>query len=362
MTASDDYRKYFTEEIEFMQATDAPPAPPEYAVPGLIPMRQLTQLSGQGGIGKSLLTMQLAGATVLGGRTWIDDRKIERGPALVFGAEDTLEIMHSRIADVARHHGTTVSDLIQQGLHVVSYAGSDMTLARVDSDGDMEATKLYVSIWYRAQEIRPRIIVFDTRSDIFGGDENNRSQVSGFMNLMLQLALAVNCAIVINAHPSIAGSNSGTSGSTAWYGKFRANLHFRHASKDEGGGFDPDLLVLEATKNQYGALAPKVMLRFRDGVFVPASAGSDADPETTERLAEQVFLNLLDRFKSKGRSVCDKKGTTYAPALFAKEREAKSARLDNKALEEAMRRLFAAGKLQVITDGPKSRKRSRIST
>jgi hypothetical protein len=61
-----------------------------------------------------------------------------------------------------------------------------------------------------------------------------------------------------------------------------------------------------------------------------------------------------------GRNVTDKKGTSYAPACFAKEQEAKALNLNSKALEDAMRRLFTKNKIHVVTEGPQSRQRSRL--
>jgi hypothetical protein len=67
----------------------------------------------------------------------------------------------------------------------------------------------------------------------------------------------------------------------------------------------------------------------------PKQAGSAAN--TT---AEEVFLTLLKRYTASNRKVGSKPGRNYAPALFAKEREAKQAKLGNTALQEAMLRLF----------------------
>jgi hypothetical protein len=102
------------------------------------------------------------------------------------------------------------------------------------------------------------------------------------------------------------------------------------------------------------------MLRFENGIFVPEMRGGSTDPQVAEQRADEVFLNLLDRYGQAGRNVCDKRGTTFAPALFAKEKEATSQKLNKSALADAMIRLFASGKLRVVTDGPASRPRSRI--
>jgi hypothetical protein len=69
------------------------------------------------------------------------------------------------------------------------------------------------------------------------------------------------------------------------------------------------------------------------------------DRAAQELKADEVFLALLRRFTLANRSVSDRSGTNYAPALFAKEDEAKKAGFNNKTLADAMRRLFATGKI-----------------
>jgi len=137
-------------------------------------------------------------------------------------------------------------------------------------------------------------------------------------------------------------------------------MYLRAANKDEGGLTDPDLRVLEFMKHQYGALAPSVLLRYQNGVFVPEMPGGSLDPKVAEQRAEQTFMALLGRFTREGRNVTDKKGTTYAPACFAKEQETKSEKLNKGMLIGAMLRLFESGKIRVVTEGPTSRQRSRI--
>lgn len=359
----DDYHERFKREhglktdITFMDAI-TPPSQREWAVPGCILKRQVTMLYGEGAIGKSILALQLAGATVLA-REWLGC-KPEPGPVIYLGAEDDEDELRLRLHDIAAHFDEPMSELIENGLHASSYAGEDMTLVRFGSDGDVEPTPLCKALWERAQIVRPVMIILDTLSDIFGGDENNRAQVSAFVGLLRRLAIVANCAVIVNAHPSQSGSSSGTSGSTAWHGKVRGRLHLRAANKDEGGSADPDLRVLEFKKLQYGPLPPKMMLSMQDGVFVPAMAGSSTDPQIAGQRAEEVFMALLNRFTRDGRNVTDKKGTSYAPAAFAKEREAVSERLNKTALAEAMLRLFDSRKIHVVTEGPKSKQRSRI--
>lgn len=345
--------------IKFMTATESPPAR-EYAVPDRIPLRQVTLFAGPGGIGKSLVTLQLLCSTVLA-RDWIGSLP-QSGPVIYLGAEDEQDEIQNRLDAIAAHYDepVSVSELIGNGLYASSYAGEDMTLARFGrKNGTIQPTPLYYGLLEQSCDIRPTIVALDTLSDVFGGDENNRVQVSAFVGLLRNLAMTANCAVIVTQHPSQAGTRSGdgTSGSTAWHGKVRGRMYMRAATKEEG---DPDMRVLEFVKNQYGALAPKVMLRFKNGIFVPEMRGGSTDPQVAEQRADEVFLNLLDRFGQAGRNVCDKRGTTFAPALFAKEKEATSQKLNKNALADAMIRLFASGKIRVVTDGPTSRLRSRI--
>jgi hypothetical protein len=69
------------------------------------------------------------------------------------------------------------------------------------------------------------------------------------------------------------------------------------------------------------------------------------DKAAQELTADDMFLDLLRRFTRENRSVSDRTGTNYAPALFAKEDEAKKAGLNSKNLADAMRRLFKTGKI-----------------
>src|SRR5262249_10296861 len=80
----------------------------------------------------------------------------------------------------------------------------------------------------------------------------------------------------------------------------------------------------------------------------------------TEQTVNDLFLKLLRRHTDQGRNVTDKKGTSYAPAIFANEPEARESKTMSKMLAEAMTRLFAANKIKVVTEGPASKPRTKI--
>lgn len=75
---------------------------------------------------------------------------------------------------------------------------------------------------------------------------------------------------------------------------------------------------------------------------------------------EELFLTLLRRFTAQRRDVSAKQSPTYAPAKFAETPDAKLLRASSRALAAAMERLFAAGRIELVPDGPPSKRRSKL--
>lgn len=123
---------------------------------------------------------------------------------------------------------------------------------------------------------------------------------------------------------------------------------------------DLSLRVLECRKNNYGPISETILLRWRDGVYVPEPRAGSLEKLAEERKVDNLFLDLLRRFAKQGRNVSAKSGTSYGPSLFAQQTEAKEQKANSKVLREAMERLFAANKIMVVTDGPPSHPRTRI--
>ena len=74
----------------------------------------------------------------------------------------------------------------------------------------------------------------------------------------------------------------------------------------------------------------------------------------------ELFLQLLREVNSSGRSVSDKRSSAYAPAVFEKTPKAVEAKATKAQFEKAMERLFAADRLTIVTEGPPSKRRTRI--
>jgi RecA-family ATPase len=352
------------EPIEFLDISrwDHEPVPPrEWAVQDHIPLKQPTLFSGEGAGGKSLLILQLTAAHVLG-KPWIG-LPAELGPAIYLGAEDDKDEVHRRVADVARHYETTFADLRDGGLHLLSLAGEDALLGAPDRNRVMQPTRLFLRLREAVMAIRPKCVCLDTLADIYGGDENSRSESRQFGGMMRGLAIDGECALVIASHPSLTGINSGTglSGSTGWHNSVRARMYLKAAKTEAGEEPDKDRRELEWHKNNYGRLGDTIELRWENGVFVRLQGTTSLERVAADQRAEEVFIKILERFSAQERNVSDKVSRSYAPAIFAEEPEAKAAKATKRALVGAMTRLFAANKIHIEPYGPRCRATFRLA-
>jgi RecA-family ATPase len=330
--------------------------PREWAVPDRIPATNLTLLSGEGAVGKSILLLQLSAAIVLG-RDWIGTLP-KQGVVLYLSCEEDDDEINRRLEDIAKHYGVTRADL-KPSLHVISLAGKDAILGTADRTSQIRPTALFTQLRAEALRLRPMLIVVDTVADVFGGDEINRAQTRHFLTMLRGLITEIDSAMVLASHPSLEGikSGSGISGSTAWHNSVRSRMYFRNAAEVD----DPELRVLEVKKANYAKTSEQILLRWKNGVYVPEPRAGSLDQMAADKKIDDLFLDLLRRFTKEGRKVSDKPSSTYAPTVFADEAEAKTAKASRKALAEAMKRLFVGKKIRVQTDGPVSRQRNRIA-
>ncbi len=184
----------------------------EWLVTCLIPAKNVTLLYGDGGTGKSLLALQLAVAVMTGKHFF--GHAVKQGPVEFITAEDSLDEMHRRLLTCRGPTGVPLGAL--SGLHLTSLAETDAMLAVAPDSrgGALTVTALYNELESVIAETRPALVALDTLADVFGGNEIIRAQARQFIGMLRRLCLSYDCTIVVLAHPSLAGMEKGTSGST----------------------------------------------------------------------------------------------------------------------------------------------------
>jgi RecA-family ATPase len=105
----------------------------------------------------------------------------ERGPVLIYLAEDALLVVRERVAGMARHRGL---DLAGVEVHVIT-----APVLRLDRGPDR------ARLWEATKRLRPRLLVLDPLVRLHGIDENNAGEVAEllayFRSLQRQLDLSV---------------------------------------------------------------------------------------------------------------------------------------------------------------------------
>jgi RecA-family ATPase len=342
-----------------MSNWDNEPVPDqEWAVFNRIPLRQAALFSGEGAAGKSSVQLHLSAAHVLG-RDWLGTLP-EPGPAMFVDAEDDEDVMHRRLAAIAKYYQVTFADLIKGGLHLISLAGHDAVLAVANRAGKIEPTPLYKKLFEAVGDIKPKMTGIASSANVFAGNEIDRSQVQQFASLLTRLAIVGNGSVALISHPSLTGINSGSglSGTTQWHNAFRARLYMKSVNPKDGEQPDTDLREIEFKKNQYGPVSESIVLRYKDGLFLPLSGVSSLDKAAAAQNADDVFLKLLRRFNGQGQDVGAMPGPNFAPSVFAKHPDA--AGFTSKKLREAMQRLLDNKTIKNEPFGPPSKNKKRL--
>lgn len=333
------------------------PIPPrQWMVDGLIPSRTVTLLGGDGGTGKSLLALQLAVASVTGG-PWINS-PVSSGPVVYFSAEDDEQELHRRLDDILRAAGLDYDDT--RDLILCSHAGKDALLAtQASPTAPLQPTDLYRRLDMRMAAAKPAAAILDTLADLFPGNENDRTLARQFIGLLRALAIKHDCAVILLAHPSLSGLNSGsgTSGSTGWNNSVRSRLYLERIIQD-GYEANPDARVLSTKKANYGRTGGEINLTWRNGVFVADAPVTALDRMASTAKAERVFLALLRLVNDQGQTVNSNAGAYYAPKFFADH--PKSEGVTKSAFRAAMQNLLAEGKIHIVKSGPASRQTSHL--
>lgn len=317
---------------------DVPPR--KWIVADLIPDRNVTDLAGDGGLGKSQLALQL-GIAMTAGRDWIGTMP-EAGGFLYVSCEDEPDEILRRRNSILAGMSLLPADLA--GFHLVDLTDAESTeFALPGQHGALELTMLYRRLEASIVRHRPKCAVLDTRADVFGGNEISRIHVRSFVRALRRLAIAHDLAIIMISHPSLSGmaSGSGQSGSTGWGNSVRSRLYLTAPKSDTDADPDPDIRILSSKKANYGPRGTEIALRWDRGMFRPEGTTADLDRNAQDRNIEVRFLELIERREKEGRRTNASSGPNYAPKVLTEMDKA----VGKPKFKAAMERLFAKGEI-----------------
>lgn len=328
----------------------------EWLVDRLIPRREVTLFTGDGGLGKSLLMQQLATSVALG-EPWLG-LPTRAGRAFCLFCEDSDEELHRRQADIVASLFRRFEELWR--LRWLSGGGTDCTLMSFESDrATGKLTNFFTSMLAWLRRFEPELVVIDTAADTFGGSEINRGQVNAYLKTCLgRMCRETDATVVVCGHPSQHGKATGEGffGTTHWNNGVRGRLYL---SRPEGANADPDERVLTTKKQNYGPSGGELRLRWRQGAFEVAGDGRRLSAEEARGAADRAYLAGLAALAGQGMNASPAPNqATYAPKLIARTPEAAGVKYAD--LEIAHGRLMRSGAIRVIEEGPPSTRRRRV--
>lgn len=327
--------------IDWRALAGKSPPEREWAVNHWFGMGHVTLLSGAGGTGKTSVAQAMASCLSLG-QDYLETVPTPRR-VLFWACEDDHGELWRRQLAIAAAMGVTLSDFADK-LYLHSYDGEQVELAGM-ADGHLVASPMLADLNEQIADYRADVVILDNIARLYGGNENDRHQVTSFMAMLTGAARRTNAAVMLLGHPGKA-QGSEYSGSTAWEGAARARLYLgRHLpdkepEKEEEA--DDGTRYLSRRKANYSTRDWR-KITYTNGVMVPDEAvdlvvGAKYGTEFTRDIVRRAIRQLSNLGKFGNASTAS---PDYLPKLADQY----------KLLEGASRTAFAATMRQMEIEG-----------
>ena len=259
-----------------------------------------------------MLAQQLASALAVGVSTF-GFRVFGAGRVLGVFAEDDHDELWRRQVRINEAASFSMKNL--RHMHLQGRAGMENTLVSYSSRGQYKYHRLLQTISDRCDQYKPDIVIFDNISQLFGGDENDRWQVSHFCNTITSFATKHDCSALLLGHPG-KGEGSEYHGSSGWNASARSRLLLTYDKKGN--------LFLKLAKANYSA-KDQIQLVWTNGVLLPVAGGdlgtgpeAEAAKRQREGYMEGKFLEALDELTARGMAVSSSRGRQLCRSYDAK--------------------------------------------
>lgn len=274
---------------DWREYADTPP-PRVWLIRDWLPYDETSSLYGDGGLGKSLLGLQLM-RSITTGAPFLGVPVETTMPALGVFAEDSDEELHRRKHAVDNSPAYQFAEQ-KHDCRLWSMARQNATLASVKPDGSISRSAFASRLKQELDSMGPgpKFLILDTLADIFAGSENDRTSSNRFIKVVIgEIAHKHNCTPLILAHPSLSGiaSKSQSSGSTAWNNAVRNRLTL---SPHENENLS-DYRVLCRIKANYAKKGAQKVILWQEGAFVHVDEADIVDEVEIANL--DIVMNAI---------------------------------------------------------------------
>lgn len=321
------------EVLDLRSLAGVQPRPKDFAIERLAPLGEVTLFTGPGSGGKSLLAQQFATAAAAGLNCL--RLKVKPAPSIYLTCEDDADQLHWRQKHICDALGVPMESLAGK-LHLISLRGElDNALGIFDRDGTLLPTPAFHRLESTIQTTGAMHVWLDNVAHLFMGNENDRGDVTRFVNLNNRLAGRTGAAVVLLGHPNKSGDDY--SGSTAWLNAVRSQFNIEH-------DVESDIRKLKIGKANYAQKGDAFRFFWKNWAFVheddlPADVAQELQETARAGSDNKLFLACLAERNKQRRPVSEKPtAQNFAPKIFDKMPESKG--IGRKRLVEAMDRLF----------------------
>ncbi len=315
----------------------------EWVLHHYIPAHETTLFTGPGGVGKSLFSQQLvtcvaANVPLLGVLT-------KGSVALYVSCEDDFDELTRRQRKICA--ALSMGDLTNR-LHLSSLRGLlGNELCDFDAARRLIPSARYETLVRTIRHTRAKLVVLDHVGHFFIGNENDRGEVTQFVNLLNKLAQDEQCTIILLGHPNKSGDSY--SGSTAWLNAVRSQIELNWVDSKGSVPCVSEMRRLTLGKANYARVGATLDFRWHQSAFVLDCDLTDVERRSLASIAkeaedDEVFLDCLRLRIAQRRAVSENRSPTFAPSEFARMTDSKG--IGKVRLEKAMNRLFSAGKIE----------------
>ena len=286
--------------VEVMAWDKIPDVDREWLIPQWLPANTVTMFTGDGGAGKSWLTLQAVCQIACGFQDaflnpdykithpadYDDDPRTSKHVVFATYEDEPAEIKRRLQSLTSSMPWIADSmDTIKEHVHIVDMRGIGSVWGpglgnHIANTGDL----LPAGEDLRAicEQKNANLLVMDPLSGAFGGNENDRSAVYDFVSSFRGWGDETQCAVLAIGHlpKGAEGRAAGFSGSTAWEASVRSlwMLSKKDLTNENGNQKETKhYWAFEQTKNNYAALQPSMpLIKSNFGSWFKADSLDDA--------------------------------------------------------------------------------------
>lgn len=288
------------DSLDLVALSKRDPEPPRFIVTDWLPCGYATLFAGHGGVGKSAIAMNLAVCIAAG--IHFAGIAVERRRVLYLACEDREGVLHWRLTRICSFRGIDLASL-EGWLEIIELVGHDAIVWDRDPRTGATFTAAYARLAERMRGSQAEVLIVDSVADVFGGNENARSDVLRFTSSLVALVPPERGAVLLIGHvPKLvaisAQTGEGYSGSTGWHNATRARWYLHLESQHGDADERPErtgALLLELQKSNFGPVDQSMRWRWDDDahLFLPEAQPTAFDQQHQQREERRGILLAL---------------------------------------------------------------------